>query len=79
MKIRVGQLFARRTAGMTAENTYLVCGIIKTDEPLNTETVHLLTADLVNVLESQDVKEYTRGNGLDGIMTSPLWRVDIKH
>lgn len=79
MKIRVGQLFARRTVAITAENTYLVCGIIKTDEPLDIESTHLLTADLVNVLESQDVKEYTRGNSLDGIMTSPLWRVDIKH
>ena len=78
MKIRVGQLFARRTVGITAENTYLVCGIIKTDEPLNTESTHLLTADLVNVLESRDVKEYTRGNNLDGVMTSPLWKVNIK-
>ena len=78
MKIKVGQLFARRTAGITAENTYLVCGIIKTDEPLDTESTHLLTADLVNVLESRDVKEYTRGNNLDGVMTSPLWKVNIK-
>lgn len=78
MKIKVGQLFARRTVGITAENTYLVCGIIKTDQPLDTETTHLLTADLVNILESRDVRAYTRGNNLDGIMTSPLWKVNIK-
>lgn len=78
MKIKVGQLFARRTVGITAENTYLVCGIIKTDEPLDIESTHLLTADLVNVLESRDVRAYTRGNNLDGIMTSPLWKVNIK-
>ena len=78
MKIKVGQLFARRTAGMTAENTYLVCGIIKTDKPLNTETVHLLTSDFVNILESRDVSDYTRGNNLDGVMTSPLWKVNIR-
>ena len=78
MKIKVGQLFARRTTEITAENTYLVCGIIKTDEPLNTETTHLLTADFVNVLESRDVSEYTRGNNLDGVMTTPLWKVNIR-
>lgn len=78
MKIKVGQLFARRTTGITAENTYLVCGIIKTDEPLDTETTHLLTANLVDVLESRDVREYTRGQNLDGVMTSPLWTVNIK-
>lgn len=78
MKIKVGQLFARRTVGITAENTYLVCGIIKTDEPLDTESTHLLTADLVSVLESRDVRTYTKGQSLDGIMTSPLWKVNIK-
>ena len=78
MKIKIGQLFARRTVGITAENTYLVCGIIKTDEPLDTESTHLLTADLVNILESRDVRTYTRGENLDGVMTTPLWKVNIK-
>ena len=78
MKIKVGQLFARRTLGMPAENTYLVCVIIKTDEPLDTEATHLLTSDIVTVLESRDVKEYTRGENLDGVMTIPLWKINIK-
>lgn len=78
MKIKIGQLFARKTTGITAKNTYLVCGIIKTDEPLNTEATHILTADLLTVLESRDVSEYTRGNNIDGVMMQPLWKINIK-
>lgn len=77
MKIRVGQLFVRDIYGCKEENTYMVCGIIKTDNPLSTETVHLITADTVNVLESRNVQEITIGNGLDGVMASPLWKIKI--
>lgn len=76
MKIKVAQLFVRKPVGMKAKNTYLVCGIIKTDEPLSTESTHLLTADMVTVMESRDVSTYSIGNSLDGIMTSPLWKVN---
>lgn len=77
MKIKVGQLFVRDIYGSTEENTYLVCGIIKTDKPLDTEATHLLTADTVNIVESRNIADISRGSGLDGIMTSPIWRVKI--
>lgn len=77
MKIRVGQLFVRDIYGCTEENTYLVCGIIKTDKPLSTETVHLLTADDIQIHESKDVSFDSRGNGLDGIMQQPHWKIKI--
>ena len=77
MKIRVGQLFARVTSGITEENTYLVCGIIKTDKPLNTEATHIFTTDTMNIIESRDVSDISRGTNLDGIATSPIWRVKI--
>lgn len=77
MRINIGQLFVRRPAGFKKKNTYLVCGIIQTDEPLDTESTHVLTADMVNILQSKDVSDYARGNNLDGIMTSPLWQVKI--
>lgn len=73
MRFKVAQLFVRDISG--SENTYMVCGIIKTDKPLATETTHIFTADMVNVLESQNVHCYSRGNGFDGIMRSPIWRV----
>ena len=77
MKIKVGQLFTRVTSGITEENTYLVCGIIKTDEPLDTEATHIFTTDMINIIESRDVSDISRGNNLDGIATSPIWRVKI--
>lgn len=76
MRVRIAQLFVRKPACIKAKNTYLVCGIIKTDEPLATESTHLLTADMVSVLESRDVTTYSRGNSLDGIIGSPLWKVN---
>ena len=77
MKIRVGQLFVRDIYSGTEENTYMVCGIIKTDKPLDTETTHIFTADMMNVIESRNVEDISIGNGFEGIMTSPIWRVKI--
>lgn len=77
MKIKVGQLFTREIAGSTEANTYLVCGIIKTDESLETERTHIFTADMVNVLETNDVKHIARGNSLDGLMHERIWKIKI--
>ena len=77
MKIKVGQLFAREIAGSTEENTYLVCGIIKTDKPLETESIHIFTADMVNVLETNYIKHIACGNNLDGLMQERIWKVKI--
>lgn len=75
MKLRVGQLFVREIAG--SENTYMVCGIIKTDKPLATEATHVITTDSIKIWESEDVRETTRGCDFSGIMTSPLWKVKL--
>lgn len=77
MKIRAGQLFVREPYGCKEENTYLVCGLIKTDKALETETTHIITADLVNIYESKNVEVLSRGNGLDGIMRQNIWRIKI--
>lgn len=77
MKINIAQLFVRKPVMIKAKNTYMVCGIIKTDEPLDLEHIHTFKADMLTMLDSRDVKVYTRGNNLDGIMTSPLWNVNI--
>lgn len=78
MKINIGQLFVRNIFGVKAKNTYLVCGLIKTDEPLDVEHVHTFKADMLTMLDSRDAKIFSRGNGLDGIMTSPLWNINIR-
>lgn len=77
MNIKIAQLFVRKPVGIKAKNTYLVCGIIKTDEPLATESTHLLTANLVTVLESCDVSIRSKGNNLDGVMFQPIWKVNV--
>lgn len=77
MKIKVAQLFVREPYGCKEENTYLVCGLIKTNTPLETEATHIFTADLITLYESKSVKEVSEGNGLDGIMKEGIWRVKI--
>lgn len=77
MKINVAQLFTRKLWGSKEKNTYLVCGIIKTDEPLEAETTHILSADNVTLHESADVSGVCKGKGLDGIMASPIWKVKV--
>lgn len=77
MQIRAGQLFARDIAGAKQPNAYLVCGIIVTDQPLETESTHTFYSPFVNVLESTDVSKVSSSNGLDGIMQEPIWKVKV--
>jgi hypothetical protein len=77
MQIRAGQLFVRDIAGAKQPNAYMVCGIIVTDQPLQTEATHTFMAPVFIPLENQDVSERTRGNGLDGIMQEPIWKVKV--
>ena len=75
MKI-AGQIFTRKLESRSGGNAYLVCGIIKTNEPLEEEAIHTFTSDaVIHITES--VKDVSRGQGLDGIMTSELWRVKL--
>lgn len=78
MKLKVGQLFVRNILGCTEPNTYMVCGIIKTDKPLEVESTHLISAEDVKHYEVKDVREYARGVDFNGIMTSPIWKVKIR-
>lgn len=77
MQIRAGQLFVRDIAGAKQPNAYMVCGIIVADEPLQTESTHTFMAPVFLPLETQDVSAVTTGNGLDGIMKEPIWKVKI--
>ena len=77
MQIRAGQLFVRDIAGAKQPNAYMVCGIIVTDEPLQTEATHTFMAPVFLPLETQDVSAVSTGNGLDGITREPIWKVKI--
>lgn len=76
-KVNVGQIFIRKTSDITAENTYLVCGLIKTDKPLEEESVHTFTGD-ISIIDIENRKFSAMGKTLDGIIGSPFWRVKIK-
>lgn len=77
MKLKVAQLFVRNILGCKEPNTYMVCGIIRTDKPLEVESTHLISAEELKFYETKDVREHSRGNNLDGVMRSPVWKVKI--
>ena len=72
-----GQLFARIPVGINTPNTYLVCGLIRTDKPIADESIHTLTGN-ASIIDCRNVKEYSRGSGLDGIMQTEIWNLNIK-
>lgn len=76
-RVNVGQIFVRKTSDIIADNTYLVCGIIKTDKPLEEESVHTFTGD-ISIIGTENRRFSAMGKTLDGIIASPFWRVKIK-
>ena len=72
-----GQIFTRQLNSKSGGNAYLVCGIIKTDECLADESIHTFTSDMCTIYNTESVKDVSRGQGLDGIMMSELWRVKL--
>ena len=79
MYLKVGQIFTREIARLDTEpNTYLICGIIKTDRPLECEATHIISGGPITIYESKSVEDVSRGNGLDGIMTEGIWKVKLK-
>ena len=68
------QLFVRDNVPADfGENVYMVCGLIKSDTPLDGECVHLLQGQVKEV-ECKNVASVSAGNNLDGVMLAPLWR-----
>ncbi len=72
MKI-LGQLFVRENDALS-KNTYLVCGIIRTDKPLEAESVHTFDGN-INVALVENRETEGKGNSLDGIVKEPIWRL----
>lgn len=68
------QLFVRdNVPPHFGENVYMVCGLIKSETPLDGECIYLLRGQLQEV-ECKDVSLISKGNNIDGILRSPLWR-----
>lgn len=68
------QLFVRDNVPPSfGENVYMVCGLIKSDTPLDGECIHILQGQFQEV-ECKDVASVSVGNNLDGVMLSNIWR-----
>lgn len=76
LHIKLAQLFMRKVPGLTP-NTYLVCGLINTETPIQAESVYTLlgTPAGLCIVGQEDRTSEARGNGLDGIMGSPFWKL----
>ena len=74
-KLKSAQLYVRNTE-VPGENCYLVCDIIKTDRPIETEAVNIFTEDYfgLNLVETKCYGNKMAGKGLDNIATEPIWR-----
>lgn len=87
-----GQLFVRDMENATntdGKYSYLVCGLITVDKPIETESIHTISVDgWANfVMEHQIETEQELidkgltdgfvGKGLDNIMKENIWRLKI--
>lgn len=85
-----GQLFVRKPIKDTdavGKYSYIVCGMIVTDKPLEDEAIHTISVgdfryDLSTVSEylvetAEDLGAEFKGNNFDGIMRQPIWRLKL--
>ena len=85
-----GQLFVRKPIDNTdavGKYSYIVCGMIVADKPLEDEAIHTISVgdfryDLSTVSEYQvetaeDLGLDFRGKGFDRIMQEPIWRLKL--
>lgn len=66
------QLFCRESDSL-GENEYMVCGIIKSSEKLNVESVNVFSGEN-SLFASDNHQMEARGNVFDGIMQMPIWQ-----
>ena len=74
MKITSAQLFVRHTS-VTDDGRYMVCGLIRSDEPLKDGSVYTISNLKGDLLLVEDRKEETAGKALDQVMRTPIWRL----
>lgn len=91
-QIKGGQLFVRGTENTTntdGKYSYIVCGLITVDKPLETEAVHTISVDgfakyvMEHRVENErelvckGITDGFAGKGLDDIMQENIWRLKI--
>lgn len=91
-QIKGGQLFIRDVQGATntdGKYSYLVCGLIVADKPLETEAIHTISVDgfakyvMEHQIETEQelidkgITDGFTGKGLDNILQENIWRLKI--
>lgn len=89
-QIKGGQLFIRKpteTTDAEGKYSYIVCGMIVTNKPLDDEAVHTISVDdftygpsvvsEYQVETAEDTGATFKGMGLDAIMQLPIWKLKL--
>ena len=70
------QLFFREIGGKFSEsNIYLVCGLVKTSEPVSDGDLYSIGPFTTNILDLENFKNETTGMAIDQVMQEPIWRL----
>ena len=74
MKLKGAQLFVRNSS-ISGDGMYMVCGLIRSDTPLQEGAVYTISNIEGNLLLVEDREKETIGKALDQIMRTPIWRL----
>jgi len=85
MKSITGQVIIRNTIKKDGKQLVIIAGIIAVDDSFPLEGEHQYTLVGRNTIDgiqltivksfSKDLTDEMRGNSIDGILTSPVWRI----
>ena len=76
----LGQVFIRKTGKIVnGKEAVIIAGIVslglKEQEELKSEHQYIITSANLSQLHARDISHISRGNGIDGLLTSPIWRL----
>lgn len=76
----LGQVFIRKTGTIiNGKEAVIIAGIVslnlKEQEELKSEHQYIITSANLSQLHARDISHISHGNGIDGLLTSPIWRL----
>lgn len=76
----IGNVFVRKTGKkINGKEAVIICGIvslaIKEEEELKDEHMYIITSANIPPHTGRDISHISRGQGMDGLLTTPIWRL----
>ena len=76
----LGQVFIRKTGTIiNGKEAVIIAGIVSLsdveNEKLKDEHQYTITSANIMPLTGRNIEHVSRGNGIDGLLTSPIWRL----